>query len=162
MGRDCPILRAREVDGSGGETGAELPQLVAGVRDYADRILQVVREVGWLAENDSVRSHRKASALLSYCFDEALSVARHSLPRATEIVRAGDETQRVAMDPEQLTHVLINLLTNAGCALSAATRAQPLLAVRAQRESDWVDIEVEDNGAGIAADMQELVFAPFC
>lgn len=158
----APILRAREIDEGGGETSAELPQLVAGVRDYADRILQVVREVGWLAESDSVRSRRKASALLSHCFDEALSVARHSLPHATEIERVGDQMQRVAMDPEQLTHVLIHLLTNAGCALSAAARAQPLLAMRAQCAGDWVDIEVEDNGTGIAADMQELVFEPFC
>jgi|GEM_PF-1510062 len=156
----APALRGGEVGAPVQQAAGEFPQLVDNLRDYADRILQVVREVGWLAKNGNGRIEREESALISRCFDEALSVARHSLPRTTEVVRTGDDALRAAIEPEQLAHVLIHLVTNAGCALGEAARAQPVLNLRTRCEDNWVSIEIEDNGAGIAVDEQEHVFEP--
>ena len=36
-----------------------------------------------------------------------------------------------------------------------------MIAVRARREGEWVDIDVEDNGTGIPEAIRERVFDPF-
>jgi signal transduction histidine kinase len=60
----------------------------------------------------------------------------------------------------QLTHVFINLLSNAGKAL----KDQPgpkVISVRATGEDEFATIEVVDNGPGIPAGILNRIFEPF-
>lgn len=60
-------------------------------------------------------------------------------------------------DPEKLQRVLFNLIRNA----IHHTPADGSVTVRAESVGDWVEIEVADTGAGIAAEERERVFEPF-
>lgn len=63
----------------------------------------------------------------------------------------------VSVDPEQIRQVLLNLVINAIQAMSKPGR----ITLRAAQESDYVRIEVEDEGAGIPSDDLERIFDPF-
>ena len=63
------------------------------------------------------------------------------------------------MSPRALEQVLINLVLNALDAMGETDG--PRLVVRSFRRGSACVIEVEDNGVGIPADMQERVFEPF-
>jgi signal transduction histidine kinase len=65
-------------------------------------------------------------------------------------------------DEGQLRRALLNLGRNA---VAAATRQHPSGGARvrlaARPDGDQIVVEVEDNGAGVAADLREKVFTPF-
>ncbi|CAN7279964.1 response regulator [Phenylobacterium sp. LjRoot225] len=65
------------------------------------------------------------------------------------------------VDPTQLETALLNLAVNARDAMPEGG----VLAIRALRETtatgDWVTIEVEDTGAGMATEVRDRVFEPF-
>ncbi len=66
----------------------------------------------------------------------------------------------VLCDPDQMIQVLSNLLTNARHALEE--RPQPRrVRLTARADGAWVQIEVADNGPGIADDIRSRVFDPF-
>lgn len=76
----------------------------------------------------------------------------------------------VFMDPSQLEQVLLNLIINAheampeGGALSlraTLARLEGRLAFEGAGDGPFVLLEVEDEGVGIAPDLQELIFEPF-
>jgi signal transduction histidine kinase len=72
---------------------------------------------------------------------------------------------KVLADPEQLKQVLINLVQNAAEALGKGgtikLRAGENRIALGGRVRDVLVIEVEDNGTGIAPDVQERLFDPF-
>lgn len=60
-------------------------------------------------------------------------------------------------DPEKLQRVLFNLIRNA----IHHTPPDGSVTVRAELAGEWVEVEVADTGAGIAAAERERVFEPF-
>ena len=72
----------------------------------------------------------------------------------------------VALPAARLTQVLLNLVLNAGAAISSSADAgesKGTIVLRAahDRERQRVRIEVEDNGPGVAPDLRERIFEPF-
>ena len=73
------------------------------------------------------------------------------------VVEAAAALPSIAVDPEQIRQVLLNLTIN-------ATQAMPKggqIKLRAVRDGESVRIEVEDEGVGIPAEDVERVFDPF-
>lgn len=67
------------------------------------------------------------------------------------------ELPPLAADPEQIKQVLLNLVLNA---IQAMPRGGQIV-LRANRETEGVRLEVQDEGSGIAAEEVEKVFDPF-
>ncbi|MCC5853839.1 MAG: ATPase [Alkalimonas sp.] len=59
--------------------------------------------------------------------------------------------------PSQLNQVLLNLLVNA----CHAIERDGVIVIRTRQQADWVCIEVQDNGKGIAAEHLNHLFEPF-
>lgn len=74
-----------------------------------------------------------------------------------------DELPFVAMPGPRLTQVLLNLVLNAGQAVSAKTGGPRTVVVRARSEASAraVRIDVEDTGPGVPEGMRDTVFEPF-
>lgn len=62
-------------------------------------------------------------------------------------------------DPDQLAHLLANLLLNAAAALDR--RPEPRIVIAAEAADGTLLLRVSDNGPGIPAELRERVFDPF-
>jgi len=61
-------------------------------------------------------------------------------------------------DPDRLLQVLLNLLSNAA---KFAPAAHGRVSIRLRADAERASVEVEDNGPGVPADQQQLVFEKF-
>ena len=86
-------------------------------------------------------------------------LASRTATMANVVVRVMSEEALppVSVDPEQIKQVLLNLVINA----IQATPSGGQISLRANRDGDWVRVEVEDEGIGIPAEDMERVFDPF-
>ena len=65
-------------------------------------------------------------------------------------------------DPDQIAHVIANLVSNATQALEAADMPAPKrLSISAAMEDQEVVIRIADNGPGVPEDLRERIFEPF-
>ena len=79
--------------------------------------------------------------------------------RGVTLVRSlAGPVPRVQADADRLTQVVLNLLSNA---LKYAPRENGRVALRLDLDGEAVRIEVQDNGPGIPADQQAMVFEKF-
>jgi phosphoglycerate-specific signal transduction histidine kinase len=94
--------------------------------------------------------------------ENALDLAGYGLRTAgIEIVRELDpDLPHVWGDSDQLHQVITNLIVNAQQALMHAAHARRLWVRTLQRDGEVV-LEVEDNGPGMAPEVQKRVFEPF-
>ena len=94
--------------------------------------------------------------------EDALELAAYGLRTAdVEVVRELDpDLPHVWGDSDQLHQVLTNLIVNAQQAL---VQAEPprCLRLRTRRQGDEVEIEVADNGPGIAPEYHERIWGIF-
>lgn len=80
--------------------------------------------------------------------------------RAQVTVEDRSQGARVRVDPGQINQLLLNLVQNALAATEEACRT-PVVKLTAARQGPWVRFDVEDNGAGIAAEEREKIFDLF-
>jgi signal transduction histidine kinase len=92
--------------------------------------------------------------------DEALTRAVESLAPRIQRVLELRETPPALASEEGLTHVLVNLLTNAAQALPE-NHPEPRIRVSVSSQGSDVLIDVQDNGSGIEAEHLEHIFEPF-
>ena len=69
------------------------------------------------------------------------------------------ELPRVYADATAVSQVLSNLLANA--LKYSSPKQTPRIEIRGEKEGDWVQISVKDNGLGISVDSQQKVFQVF-
>jgi len=68
---------------------------------------------------------------------------------------------QVACPPGALSSVLANLMGNAAKYVVEGSQAPRRIDVRIDERSTAAHVEIEDNGPGVPAEAQELIFEPF-
>jgi PAS domain S-box-containing protein len=74
------------------------------------------------------------------------------------VLQLEDNLPLVWVDPDQLEQVIMNLLINAADAMA---HREGVLVLRTRRDSQFVELDVEDNGKGIREDDLVRIFDPF-
>ena len=93
-------------------------------------------------------------------FDDAEMLLSNSIFRhEIELTLDFEDLPKVMLERQRLLQVVVNLLKNAKDALTAGRMKNRRLTVRARRDQEWLCIEVEDNGVGIAKDNLAKIFS---
>jgi signal transduction histidine kinase len=128
------------------------------MRKETERIHVVVRDLLDYARPEEGPASGAKDANVAEIVDDALNLVRpqRDFKQIATTVDVPAEL-RVALSPQRLTQVLLNLFLNAGAALAGKGEVR----VRASGDAKKVRIEVEDNGPGIPADLHQRIFDPF-
>jgi len=126
------------------------------MRKETERIHVVVRDLLDYARPERVESPTRTS--VAEVVDDALRLVRpqKGFKSITVTVDVASDLH-VALSPQRLTQVLLNLLLNAGAAVGEGGHVH----VRAARGAATVRIEVEDDGPGVAPALLPRIFDPF-
>jgi signal transduction histidine kinase len=134
------------------------------MRKETERIHVVVRDLlDYARPERGDASTRSVTTQVSEVADDALALVRPQKDyKSIELRRDVEDGLAVALSPQRLTQVLLNLLLNAGAALASETRSGPrTVTVRARGTQDVVRIEVEDDGPGVPRELAKRIFDPF-
>lgn len=142
---------------------AEHPRLVRlqselrkTVLESTTRLSELVCRIQRFANLDNAEVFE---ADLNEILGSAVELTRGTLPPKARLLTSFDELPRLLCRPEQLSAVFHGVLTNAMEAIKQDGDGG-LIRVTSKRNGPDVDIIVEDNGRGIAANELSLLFEP--
>ena len=98
---------------------------------------------------------------LTELVEEAARSARTPEIHPCRFVNNVDRGIKILADREQLFRVLLNLIRNAAQAMSRVSDREGAITVSARRSGGKTEIDIADNGPGIAAPLQKKLFQPF-
>jgi GAF domain-containing protein len=153
---------------------------VADIADALDGNLRKIVQHGARADsivrNMLLHSRRgtgeRRAADINALVEESLGLAYHGARAQTpgfnvSLVRDLDPTAgHAVVDPQEITRVLLNLLSNSFHATAKRKRQEgggfePVVTVRTRGLADHIVITVEDNGTGVPPDVRARIFDPF-
>ena len=138
----------------------EEKEFMARIQRESERIHHTIRDLLDFSRNGPSQEGRIESSadIAEVVSDTVKLIDRQSRFRDIELAIALDEgLPRVRGDHERLRQLLLNLLFNAADALGGKGRIE----VRACGDDGAVELIVEDDGPGIAAEIIDQVFDPF-
>ncbi|MEX1362931.1 MAG: ATP-binding protein, partial [Nannocystaceae bacterium] len=108
-------------------------------------------------------SPESRSIRLRAVVDQALSIADGTLKASGIAVEIDDQNPDVVLlaRPNELCHVLLNLVSNAQAVVVEREVATPRITIRLSTEPGVHVIEVEDNGGGVDPAIAPRLFEPF-
>jgi signal transduction histidine kinase len=129
------------------------------MRKETERINVVVRDLLEYARPErGPTSQRPAAASVTEVVNDTMNLVRVQKEwKGVEASLAIEPDLYVALSPQRLTQVLLNLLLNASSALGGKGK----IAVRAKRQGPRVRFEIEDDGPGVPRDLRARIFDPF-
>jgi len=137
----------------------DMQELVADIEEGMTRVRDVITNLKDFAYPE------KPGQLSTFPLAEALRDARKMTARELDGIRIEGELPAdlvVKGQKTQLTHLFINLLSNAARALQQSPNGGPkIISVRASVAEELATIEVADNGPGIPPEIINRVFEPF-
>ncbi len=135
--------------------------LVAETMENAEKELKRAREV--LARLRNIVSQVRAERLPVNLFELTRTITEQlrdvAKERAVRIRLEPGSLPALMADATQIRQVLFNLLNNAIDA--AAETSNGVVSIRCYHDRATIEIEVNDNGKGIASEIAEHVFEPF-
>ena len=132
----------------------DLKQLLRESGEGLERVARIVQdlkgfsrvgETGWLWAD------------LLAGLESTLNIVRNEIKYKAEVVRELVALPQVRCIPSQINQVFMNLLLNAGQAIET----QGQITLRCGHDGDFVWIEVQDDGCGIAPENKARIFEPF-
>ncbi len=137
---------------------------MAAVHEQAQDIIEAVKRTSTICR-DLTRYSRRASphedVLVSVNgkLDEALKIARYASSfHDIEMIKQYQPGAAVKGNPDELLHVLVNLITNA---VHAMEQVGGTLTLETRLLDGQVDVRISDTGCGIAPDKIPEIFEPF-
>jgi signal transduction histidine kinase len=134
------------------------------VHQQAREIVEAVRRTSAISR-DLTQYARKTSARdetivsLNNRLDEALNIARYAVSFHDISVRKEYGDGAVARgNPDEVLHVLVNLITNA---VQAMTRGRGTLTLTTEQPCNGATLRVSDTGCGMTPAVREQIFEPF-
>lgn len=89
--------------------------------------------------------------------DSTLNIVNNEIKYKADVVRQYGKLPLVACLASQLNQVFMNLLVNAAHSI----KEKGIITIRTFCTGDWVSVEIEDTGSGIAPDTLKRIFEPF-
>ena len=125
-----------------------------------------------MLEHSRNSSGKKELTDINVLADEYLRLAYHGLRAKDKSFNADFKTEldetlpKVAIMPQDLGRVILNLINNAFYAVSARAESKeenykPLVTVTTENLKEQVLIKIIDNGTGIAPEIKDKIFQPF-
>lgn len=131
-------------------------KLAGIIENNAQRLDRLVEEVLTLNRRDRLNPVRFDPAMLSALIDELRKT--EEIPANAVIVTMTD-TLHFQFDPDHLRQILWNLMRNAW---RYSRKQAGSLCIRAHLAGDTVQIDIEDDGPGVAPEYISKLFEPFC
>ena len=137
----------------------EISEALGEVREGAERVRIIVRDLKTFSRGDDVKSgpvelHRVLDASCNLAWNEV----RH---RARLIKDYSGTLPPVLGNESRLGQVFLNLLINAAQAIPEGAANENQIRIRTHVDGDRVTVEVSDTGAGIAREHLSRLFDPF-
>lgn len=146
----------------------ELTKLMANDQETIEREVVVlnsgiehIRELVESQQTYARRSELREPTLVAGVLDSALKISEQALVdcRPTQVVRQYEELPSLPIDKHKLLEILVNLCKNARESMQRAKCDSPRLVVALRRkDQERFQIEITDNGEGIAADSLIRIF----
>ncbi|QRO02033.1 hypothetical protein JRI60_24965 [Archangium violaceum] len=154
------LARSAEGDGVASSELAELGQVAAESLEGARRVNQIVKELRLFARGGGGDERLDAVDVRAVA-RRSLNLALHELKPRARIIQELEEVPRVLGSESQLGQLCLNLLLNAGQAMTEDPGRNELILRTRRREDGWVLLEVADTGCGIPPEDQRRLFDPF-
>ncbi|GAB5557507.1 MAG: 7TM diverse intracellular signaling domain-containing protein [Schleiferiaceae bacterium] len=137
----------------------ELSMLVTGLKDGADRTIEIVRGLKTFSRLDE--SDLKKVNLIEG-LESTLILLRNKYKDAINIEKDYEQIPEVECLGGKMNQVFMNIITNGIQALTEHPEiADPTLFISTKQLGDFVLISVKDNGPGIPKEVKERIFEPF-
>jgi len=155
---------------------AEIDELAGMLRGNLEKILQHGKRADSIVKNMLLHSREGSGERrpvdLNSIVDESLNLAYHGARAESQefkirLERSFDpEAGEVELFPQEVTRVLLNLISNGFYAAMKRKREaldgyEPMLAAQTRNLGDNVEIRIRDNGGGISPEVREKMFNPF-
>jgi two-component system NtrC family sensor kinase len=133
----------------------DLPQLLVESREGIERVCKIVRDLKDFSRSD--RGEAWTPADLHRGLESTLNIVCNELKYKAVIVKTFGELPLVECLPSELNQVFMNILMNAGQAISE----RGVITVSTGASDDKVWIAIGDDGEGIPAAVLPRIFDPF-
>jgi PAS domain S-box-containing protein len=133
---------------------ADVESLIAESQDGALRIAKIVTDLKAFSRIDTLDFD---SVDLTCCLESALSIAYNDLKYVAAIVKEYGELPPVLCHPGQMNQVFMNLLVNAGQAITPPGK----IVLKTWCDAGFVYTAVSDTGHGIPPEIRRRIFEPF-
>nr|WP_298137603.1 ATP-binding protein [uncultured Pseudomonas sp.] len=132
----------------------DVEALIGESEDGIERVKKIITS---LKDFSHIEEDEFRQADLHRGLDTTLNVVNNELKYKAEVIKEYGELPEVECMPSQINQVVMNLLINAAHAIEQFGR----ITLRSGHEGDWVWIEVEDTGQGIAPHLLNRIYEPF-
>lgn len=137
-----------------------MQSMIAELRDSTNRIVRIVHDLRVFASPAREPTYGAATdvneAILS-----ALSLTRSRISERAKLVEDFAEVPPVQLEDGRLVQVIVNLVVNAMQSLPRHSIDHPTIHLSTRLAGEQVEIEVSDNGVGIARENLPRIWAPF-
>ena len=130
------------------------PDLIAESLDGVERMSRIVCDLKSFSRVDAPEYE---VIDLTACLESALSIVNNELKYVATIDKDHGKLPLIYCHSGQLNQVFLNLLTNAGQAVTPPGR----ITLRSWHDAGFVYVSVADNGHGIPEELRERIFEPF-
>lgn len=132
---DADCLLVESLEGVG-----RVAEIVAGLKQFAR------------ASDD-----KKTSLNINQSIEDALKLASNELKYKADIQQNLGQVPNILANHGSMVQVLLNLLVNAGQAISK----RGTISITTRVKDSWVELIIEDTGVGMASSVLESIFDPF-
>ncbi|HUJ94999.1 MAG TPA: ATP-binding protein [Terriglobales bacterium] len=140
----------------------EVPKAIEQVLDGIERVATIVRAMKEFSHVD--RSSDKTATDLNKALESTLVVARNELKYVADVETEFGQLPPVVCHLGDLNQVFLNLLINAAHAIGdvvETTGCKGQIKVKTRQDGDWVEVAIQDSGAGIPEEIRDKIFDPF-
>ncbi|MEZ5977753.1 MAG: ATP-binding protein [Planctomycetota bacterium] len=141
----------------------QLGEEQANAKKEMSKVLEGIAHISELVASQqayAIRSSLKEVTDVRTVADRAVELTKSAGSMSTdiEIEREYDDVDEMALDPNKLLEILVNVIQNARQAMQGLEGRQPKLHVRIAEEEHKVRVVITDNGMGISPENLAKIF----
>ena len=129
-------------------------ELIKESLEGVDQVKKIVQELKGFSRTDA---EERQPVELNCCLERALTIVRNELKHVATVRREYTPLPPILCHPGQLNQVFLNLLVNAGQAITAPGE----IVVKSWHDESFAYASVSDTGCGMPEEVRGRIFDPF-